>query len=127
MLDRQLQQGFRVLVLSVPLPTIRDGQDWGDIATARREIAASQADRTSLTLEYNERLDAACSTIGATFLEVTTPTLDPRTGLLRPEYYNESPTNHHLSFNRHAQLVAPAIASALSAAPTHGAAGSTAP
>jgi hypothetical protein len=115
LLDRQVGRGFRTLVLSVPLPTIRDGQDWGEIANARREVKASQRDRTALTLEYNARLQPACEEIGAEFLDVTTPTLDPATGLVRGEYLNEVLTDHHLHYERHAKLVGAAIGDRLTA------------
>lgn len=113
LLARQVHRGFRTLVLSVPLPTIQDGQAWSKVANARREVTARQVDRTALTLEYNSRLELACSKIGATFLDVTTPTLDPKAGVLRSEYYNRDPLNHHLHPRRHAELVAPALARVL--------------
>src|SRR6185369_4540208 len=37
-----------VIVVSAPLPTIRDGQDWGEIANLRREVDASLKERTDL-------------------------------------------------------------------------------
>jgi hypothetical protein len=114
-LDRQVQAGFRTLVLSAPLPTIRDGQDWGEVANARREVKAGQRDRTKLTLEYNARLWSACTRIGADFLDVTTPTLDPGTELIRSDYLNPDPTDHHLHPRKYAELVGPAISSALGA------------
>lgn len=113
LLSPQVQRGLRTLALSVPLPTIRDDQDWGDVANARREIKASQRDRTELTLEYNARLSSECSRIGARFVDVTTPTLDPATGVIRDEYLNPIPTNHHLHFRKYAELIGPAITLAL--------------
>jgi hypothetical protein len=109
LLARQLAAGFRTMALSVPLPTIEDGQDWGEIANARREVQASQRDRTELTLDYNARLRSTCEEVGAEFLDVTTPTLDPASGLVRSEYLNEVRTDHHLHYERHAKLVGTAL------------------
>jgi hypothetical protein len=109
LLARQIDLGFHTMALSVPLPTIGDGQDWGEVANARREVRAGQRDRTELTLDYNARLRSACEEVGAEFLDATTPTLDPATGLVRVEYLNEDPTDHHLHYERHAKLVGAAI------------------
>jgi hypothetical protein len=113
LLARQLDLGFRTMVLSVPLPTIRDGQDWGEIANARREVKATQRDRTELTLDYNVRLRSLCEEMGAEFLDVTTPTLDSATGLVHSEYLNETRTDHHLHYKKHAKLVGTALSERL--------------
>lgn len=109
LLAQQIEGGFRIMVLSAPLPTIRDGQDWGEIANARREVKATQRDRTELTLEYNGRLCSACDELGARFLDVTTATLDPATGLIRDDYLNVNPVDHHLHYKKHAELVGEAL------------------
>jgi hypothetical protein len=96
----------RTLVLSAPLPTIRDGQDWGTIANLRRDVRASQRSRTELTLEYNSRLEVLCREVGARFLDVTTATLDPGTGLIATEFNHPDPMEHHLHPQRYAELVA---------------------
>jgi hypothetical protein len=92
-------------VLSAPLPTIRDGQDWGEVAKARREVTASQQARTDLTLEYNERLREACRTIGAEFVDVTSDQLDPQTGVVADRYLNPDPLNHHLAHEPYAEEI----------------------
>jgi hypothetical protein len=38
----ELNLHFEVVCISAPLPTIQDGNDWGDIANARRKVTASQ-------------------------------------------------------------------------------------
>jgi hypothetical protein len=44
----------RVIVLSVPLPTIRDYPSaLGEVANLRKTVTASQAERTQLTLRFN--------------------------------------------------------------------------
>jgi tetratricopeptide (TPR) repeat protein len=37
-----------VICIGTVLPTIKDGQDWGEIANARKEIKATQRERTSI-------------------------------------------------------------------------------
>jgi hypothetical protein len=104
----------RTLVLSAPPPTIRDGQTWGSVANLRREVRASQRRRTDLTLEYNAMLAGTCAEIGARFVDVTTPTVDPRTALVREDFRHPDPTEHHLHPARYAEVVAGALSRALS-------------
>ncbi|HEX5338950.1 MAG TPA: hypothetical protein VFW53_10985, partial [Gallionella sp.] len=44
----ELKTRHEVVCISTPLPTIQDGNDWGEVANARREVTASQAERTAL-------------------------------------------------------------------------------
>jgi hypothetical protein len=43
-----------IILVIVPLPTIKDDQDWGEIANARKFIKATQRQRTDLTLSFNQ-------------------------------------------------------------------------
>ena len=45
----ELKMRFEIVCISTPLPTIQDGNDWGDIANTRREVTTSQTERTELT------------------------------------------------------------------------------
>lgn len=101
------------IVLSVPPPTIRDGEVAGEVASARREVTASQRERTDLTFEYNERLSAACDRIGARYLDVTTATIDPATRLVRDEFRHPDAGNIHLHPIKYAALIAAALADLL--------------
>jgi hypothetical protein len=114
LLERQIDRGHEPIVLSVPLPTIRDGQDWGEVANARREVKASLVDRTGLTLEYNRRLREACTRIGAVWVDATTPTLDPDTGVVKDSYRHANPEDHHLDLEAYARLLAERFPHAIS-------------
>jgi hypothetical protein len=106
-LDEVTARGFGdVYVLSVPLPTIRDGQDWGEVAHARRTITATQSERTELTLRYNERLAEICAECSAVFVDVTSFQLDPATGLVADSLLNPDRANHHLNPAPYARVVA---------------------
>ena len=100
--------GFRrVIVLSVPLPTIRDlPSEWGGrVANLRKEVTATQVDRTNLTLRFNAELSERCNAIGATFVDVTTGHFDPTTGLVDPRFLRKSNLNHHLKYGPYARLI----------------------
>jgi hypothetical protein len=117
LLERQIARGYEPTVLSVPLPTIQDGRVWGEVANARSKVKASLADRTGLTLEYNARLYEACSRIGAVWVDVTTPTLDPDTGVVNTSYLHPDPANHHLNPDAYARLVADGLSRAMASLP----------
>ncbi len=56
----ELAMRFEVVCISTPLPTIQDGNDWGDIANARRDVTALLVERTALTLEFNRIMQLFC-------------------------------------------------------------------
>jgi hypothetical protein len=114
LLDQARRHGFRrTLVISAPPPTIPDLQRRGDVARAREAVGASKSERTALTLEYNARLRAACDERRIGFVDVTTPILDPGTGVVDPRYLNPDPEDHHLDPDRFAPLVAERLWTAL--------------
>jgi len=50
----------KLLILSTPLPTITDDNDWGEIANLRRQVESSQYERTQLTLKFNKQIELFC-------------------------------------------------------------------
>lgn len=99
----------RVIVVTPPPPTIADGQTWGEVANARREVRATQRARTELTLRFNDALRAGCERIGVGFCDVTARLLDPETGVVAAEFLNPDPLDHHLQWGRYAEVVAAAL------------------
>jgi hypothetical protein len=118
LLDRARRHGLgRTLVISAPPPTIPDDQQRGDVARARETVSASVRDRTELTVEYNARLRATCAERRIGFVDVTTPILDPVTGVVDVRYLNPDPEDHHLDPHRFAPLVAERLRAALLSLP----------
>lgn len=105
--------GRRVFVLSAPLPTIADGQDWGEVADARREVSVSQRDRTALAFAYNARLEAAARSNSFEFIDVTTGHFDPVTGVVARRFLNPNPLDHHLADGPYGELIAEHLGAAL--------------
>lgn len=99
-------RGHHVVVVSPPPPTIVDFQTWGEVANARREVTATQHERTELTLRFAEGLRA----FGYPLLDATTPLLDPATGLIDERFRNPDPLDHHLNFAEYAPVVAAGLA-----------------
>lgn len=91
-------QGYRDLVVtSATLPTIRDNQLSGEVALLRAEVAATQRDRTDLTIEYNERLSDICHREGLNFVCLDKDLLDPETRLIHEKFRHSDPKDHHLN------------------------------
>jgi hypothetical protein len=95
-IDRQVATGFEVWVMSAPLPTIGDAQDWGEIANVRRMVTASQVARTALTVRYNNRLRESCLERRVRFIDVSSEQFDPATGVIKREFRHSNRLDHHL-------------------------------
>lgn len=109
--NQLLAKGKRnVIISSVPLPTIREGQDWKGIAHARREVKASLQERTELTIRYNEKLREFCRNNNLYFLDFEKEILDPQTGVVKKEFLTGDPFDNHLLSRR----VSPILAKKLS-------------
>jgi len=101
--DRQFA---RVIVLSVPLPTIRDYPSaLGEVANLRKTVTASQAERTQLTLRFNAELRKRCEQIGVVFVDVTSGHLDLGTGLIDRRFVRVTERDHHLADDPYAELI----------------------
>lgn|SRR5574337_1164188 len=104
-------RGFNnVIVLSAPLPTIRDGQDWGEITNARKEVKASLRERTNLTIQYNRLLSAYCKKNGIVFIDTTHLMLDEVQGVVKEGLLNNNAIDHHLDNKNYAKLICRAFA-----------------
>lgn len=87
-----------VIICSVPLPTIADGQTWGEVAKKRSGIKATLRERTDLTFEYNRRLRAFCAEHGMKFLDMEQDTLDQETQTVDKKFLNSDPLDHHMDY-----------------------------
>jgi hypothetical protein len=93
-----------LLCVSTPLPTIRDGTDWGEVATARKEVAASQRDRTELTLRFNARIQEFCESHGIGFISLDRESLGSD-GLVSPGLLNPDPNDHHYAPRAYSKML----------------------
>lgn len=98
----------RAVVVSAPLPTIADGQEWGEVANLRREVRASQRERTELTLDFNAAVERWCWTNGCAFVDLDGESMGPD-GLVRADLLHPDPLNHHYEPERYARMLAPRL------------------
>ena len=108
----ELQAKFDVICISTPLPTIEDGNDWGEIANARREVTASQVERTALTLEFNRTMQTVCEQNGICYVMLDSESLG-KNGVVKTELRNRDPSNHHYDADIYANLLISKLTSIL--------------
>lgn len=99
-----------VIVCSVPPPTISDNSSWGEVANARKEVVASQIERTILTGRFNKMLSEFCEAHGVSFLDLDPYLLDEQTGVVSDRYMNSDPLDHHLDNRMYGNVVASQLA-----------------
>jgi hypothetical protein len=83
-----------VIVISAPLPTLRDNAAFGDYANLRREITASQEERTSLVREFNCRVREAVEPLGVEYVHLDDSSLGSD-GLVSPLLALQREHDHH--------------------------------
>lgn len=98
----------KVLVISAPLPTIRDGEVWGEVANLRREVRVLQADRTALTLEFNRRVQSVVSQLGCEYLSIDSKCMG-EDGLVADFLRHHDKLNHHYRPSAYAKLLAQSL------------------
>lgn len=100
----ELAQDFEVVCISTPLPTIQDDNDWGDIANARREVTASQLERTALTLEFNRIMQQFCKQNDIRYLMLDDLSLGEN-GIVKAELLNSDCSDHHYDAEQYSRML----------------------
>jgi len=100
----ELNRNFEVVCISTPLPTIQDGNDWGDIANARREVTASQVERTALTLEFNRIMQEFCLQNDIRYIMLDDLSLGDG-GIVKAELLNSDCNDHHYDSEQYSRLL----------------------
>lgn len=91
-------RGLLPICVSTPLPTIQDGNDWGEIANQRKSVSATQRERTELTLRFNREMEQFCVAEGITYLNLDNTSLGAD-GLVKAGLLNKNALDHH--YDRH--------------------------
>jgi hypothetical protein len=93
-----------VICIEAPLPTIQDGQHWGEVANLRSAIKASQLQRTELTIEFNEAIKEFCFKKHITHLSFKEESIGSN-GLVLKSLLNADPNNHHYCLYSYANVI----------------------
>lgn len=99
-----LSKTSRVICMSTPLPTIKDGQHWGEIANARKKVKATQLQRTKLTLQFNMRMQVFCKKNGISYLPFDRESIG-QNGLVDSRLLNSNSTEHHYAKDIYAEMI----------------------
>lgn len=100
-----IKENGEVIVISCPLPTIKDKDDMGDIANLRSAIDVSQNKRTTLALSFNQSVERFCLNTGIKFINLDDVSLGSN-GLVKHKLMNTDTANHHYSKLPYAKLIA---------------------
>ncbi len=101
---RELAESRKVICVSTPYPTIGDGQDWGAVANARKDVKTPLAARTELTRVFNAEMEAFCRAHGIAYLSLDAESLDER-GFVRRGLLNADALDHHYDAKSYAGLI----------------------
>lgn len=107
-LIREIANNYTPIVISTPLPTITDDNDWGEVANLRSEVSVSQQKRTQLTLKFNATIKAWCSKQGIAYLALDDESIGEN-GLVSENLLNNNPQNHHYDPKQHIRLIVPKL------------------
>ncbi|TAN66746.1 MAG: SGNH/GDSL hydrolase family protein [Methylobacter sp.] len=105
----ELTMRFEVVCISTPLPTIQDNNDWGDVANARREVTASQVERTALTLKFNRIMQQFCAQNNIRYIMLDSVSLGER-GIVKAELLNNDCSDHHYDPEPYSRLLVERLA-----------------
>jgi hypothetical protein len=99
----------RLVVIGAPLPTLPDDFVPGDaVGTTRKSVAQSQAERTALTLTFNERVAEACASMGVPHLDDRDASLGPD-GTAHPTWRRTDRPDHHYDRKTYARWLASSL------------------
>ena len=104
---KQLSYHAPIIVISTPLPTI-DDKSVGEVAHARKEVKASQKDRTELTLKFNQEIEIFCKKNKINHINLDELSLGSD-GLVKPTLKNKDNKDHHYDISAYSRLIIPEL------------------
>jgi hypothetical protein len=93
----------KIILAGALLPTIDDLAAPNQDNVQRREINASQAERTFLVLAYNEKLQQMAAALNIPYFDLTPQIMNANTGLIDQRFVGRT-EDHHVSFPASAHL-----------------------
>ena len=87
---------------------------FGEVADARKEVKATQRERTELTTRFNGRMKAYCAEKSLTYIDLDPDSLGPD-GLVDPRLLNPRSSDHHYDPAVYAELIGSRLGTCLEA------------
>ena len=104
--DYLINKGYnKIILVSVPLPTIGDDAPLGEVAEMRSSIRVDQKTRTVITKKYNSELYSYAKEKNILFLNYEPEITNAETGLVKTCFKNENPGDHHLNVTKIAPIL----------------------
>jgi hypothetical protein len=103
-IDRAAQFG-RVIVISAPLPTIKDDCTWGAVANLRNSVNVPQTKRTQAAIQFNRSVQQHCATNGIAYVNLDGISLGAD-GRVAGWLLNRDSTDHHYDRRAYARILA---------------------
>ncbi len=100
-----LSQKSQVVCISTPLPTIKDDQTWGEIANARKDIVATQKERTDLTIRFNKAIEKICADEKVHYINLDNESIGDN-GVVADYLLNSDLLDHHYAQDIYATMLA---------------------
>lgn len=100
----EVAKSMKVICISSPLPTIKDGRPLGDVAKARMSVRATQKERTDLTIKFNASVMQFCNENEITYVNLDTVSLG-RNGIVCDALLNSNPFDHHYEQAKYCELL----------------------
>ena len=97
--------GKKTIICSAVLPTLHDGNDYGEVANLRKKIKATIKERTQLTLDFNRALKQLAKENRLGFIDLDQSLLNKKTGVIHSKFLHKDCTNHHLNPSKLAKII----------------------
>jgi hypothetical protein len=104
----EIAEKDKLIVISAPLPTITDGNDWGEVADQRKEVTTSQKDRTKLTVKFNSTIQKMCRENSIGYINLDEECMGEN-GIVDSFYMHPNPIDHHYHPRRYIALLSKRI------------------
>jgi len=85
----------QVIVISSPLPTIYDDNNWGEISNLRKEVKADLKQRTGLALKFNSRMKKIVEDNNQIFIDLDSLSLSNTGAGAKKILRNLNKSDHH--------------------------------
>ena len=95
----------KTIICSAVLPTIQEGNNFGEVANLRKEVKANIKERTQLTLEFNRMLRQFADKNRLTFMNLDKFLLNKKTSIIHSKFLHKDSTNHHLDPSNLAKII----------------------
>ena len=98
---KKIHKKFKNIILTGSvIPTIKENQDFGEVANLRKKVKVSLLERTKLTQNYNLELKKFAKKLNIFYFDIIDDVINKSSGVVNEKFLNENKFDHHLSFSK---------------------------